>query len=279
VAVPRITKISDLLDRYDAVLVDAYGVLNDAGGARPGAAAFVAELTRRRIPWMVLTNDASRLPATIAARLTGFGVPVDPAQVVSAGVLLAPYFAARGLAGRRTICLGTAESAELVRAAGGRVVDPGDRTAPVEVIVAADDAGYPFLDAIEQTITAAVRAFDAGVALELVLPNPDFFYPKAGGELGLTSSAVATLIQSALDRLRPGGPRFVELGKPHRGLYDEAARRLGGGRVVAIGDQLDTDVAGALGAGLDVAFVEGGIGRWQPGMTPEPTWLLSSLAP
>jgi HAD superfamily hydrolase (TIGR01450 family) len=275
--VPPRVSIAELLDGYDGFLVDAYGVLNDSGGALPGAVALAAELARRGKPWVVLTNDASRLPETIAARLTRFGVPVEPGQVVSAGSLLAPHFAARGLAGRRTICLGTDDSRALVRAAGGALVAASDRVAPVEVIVAADDAGYDFLETIEQTITAAVRALDAGVRLELVLPNPDFFYPKPGGELGLTSGAVARLIQEALDRLRPGAPRFVELGKPHRPIYGEALRRLGGGRLLAIGDQLDTDIAGALAAGLDAAFVDGGVGRWRPGAVPEPTWLLTSI--
>src|SRR5262245_49366822 len=153
-------RMSELLDRYDAFLVDAYGVLNDAGGALPGAVELAEELARRGKRWVVLTNDASRLPETVAARLRRFGIPVEADQVVSAGTLLGPYFAARGLGGRRTICLGTDDSRALVRGAGGVVVEPGDRSAPVEVIVAADDAGYDFLEAIEQTITAAVRALD-----------------------------------------------------------------------------------------------------------------------
>jgi HAD superfamily hydrolase (TIGR01450 family) len=273
-------RISELLDKYDGFLIDAYGVLNDAGGALPGAADFLEELRRRKKAWTVLTNDASRTPTTIATRLRGFGLAVDAEQVICAGSLLTPHFAAQRLHGKRTICLGTADSRQMVEDAGGRVVEPGDRSAPVEVIVAADDAGYDFLPAIEETITAAIRAIDAGTDLHLVLPNPDYFYPKPRGELGITSGAVALLIQSAIDRLRPSyGKRFVELGKPHRAIYDEACRRIGTRNALAIGDQLDTDIAGAVGAGLDAALVDGGVGRWHPGVTPEPTWLLSSITP
>lgn len=270
---PTPARFPDLLDRYDAVFLDAYGVLNDAGGALPGAAELVAELDRRALPWVVLTNDCSRLPATIAARLTRFGVPVAAERVVSSGVLLAGC----ALAGRRTIVLGTDESKELARAAGAAVVEPADRTAPIEVVVAADDAGFEFLETTEATISAAVRALDAGVALELILPNPDLLYPKPGGDVGLTAGAIALLIQSVLDRLRPGAPRFVPLGKPHRPLYDEARRRVGAGRILAVGDTLETDVAGALAAGLDVAYLESAVSRWRPGVEPEPTWVLRSL--
>lgn len=270
---PVRTTIPDLLDAYDALLVDAYGVLNDAGGALPGAAAFVAELARRGTPWVLLTNDSSRTPATIAARLTRFGIPVREDQVVSSGLLLARA----GLAGKRTICLGTPDSHTMARAAGAVLVEP--RGATPEAIVVADDSGYDFLDAIEATIAAAVRALDARIPLDLLLPNPDLLYPKPGGEMGLTAGAVALLIEAALERLRPGAPRFTPLGKPHRPLYDEARQRLPAGRLLAIGDQLETDVAGALGADIDVAFVEGGVDAWRPGVEPAPTWLISSIAP
>lgn len=269
---PTPAKFPDLLDRYDAVLLDAYGVLNDAGGALPGAAELVGELDRRGMPWLVLTNDCSRLPATIAARLTRFGVPVPADRVVSSGVLLA----ARDLGGKRTIVLGTDESRELARAAGATVVAPADRGAPVEVIVVADDAGFDLLPDTEATISAAARALDAGVALELILPNPDLFYPKPGGEVGLTAGAIAALVELALERLRPGAPRFVPLGKPHRPIYDEARRRVAG-NILAVGDSIDTDVAGAVAAGLDVAYLESAVGRRRPGVPPEPTWVLRTL--
>jgi 4-nitrophenyl phosphatase len=157
------------------------------------------------------------------------------------------------------------------------VVAPADRAAPVEVIVAADDAGFDFLPDIEATISAAARALDAGVALELLLPNPDLLYPKPGGDVGLTSGAVAALVELALARLRPGAPRFVPLGKPHPPIYDEARRRVGPGRVLAVGDSIDTDIAGAVAAGLDVAYLESAVGRRRPGVPPEPTWLLRTL--
>jgi ribonucleotide monophosphatase NagD (HAD superfamily) len=122
-----------------------------------------------------------------------------------------------------------------------------------------------------------MRALDAGVALELVLPNPDLVYPKPGGAFGVTTGAVAMLVEAALHRLRPGAPRFVPLGKPHPPIYAEARRRLGPvARPLAIGDSIETDVAGALAAGIEVALVDGGVSTWRPG-DPEPTCRLLDL--
>ena len=45
------------------------------------------------------------------------------------------------------------------------------------------------------------------------------------------------------------------VGKPEPGMYDTARARLGAGRYLAAGDQLDIDVAGARRAGIDSALV------------------------
>ena len=60
------TDIETLIERYDTLLFDAYGVLVHAAGAMPGARALVQRLNRK--PYCVITNDASKLPETAAAR-------------------------------------------------------------------------------------------------------------------------------------------------------------------------------------------------------------------
>ena len=74
---PRPTTISELFDRYDGMLLDAYGVLVDASGALPEAPSLIAALHRRQMPYAIVTNDASRSVATYVAKLAGLGMPVD----------------------------------------------------------------------------------------------------------------------------------------------------------------------------------------------------------
>ena len=74
--VPTIT-IDALLDRYDAILFDAYGVLVHGSGPLPGAAELLTRLNREDRPHSVVTNDASKLPATAASRYQRFGLPID----------------------------------------------------------------------------------------------------------------------------------------------------------------------------------------------------------
>ncbi|HKE13596.1 MAG TPA: HAD-IIA family hydrolase [Kofleriaceae bacterium] len=278
---PARVALADLLERYDGLLIDSYGVLVDGRGALPGAAALIAELERRGARYLIVTNDASRRPGTAAARYRRFGIEVAAGHFLGSGDLIAPHFAARGLTGARCLVLGTDDSRQLVAEAGGQVcaIDPA---ADYDAVVVCDDDGFPFLEGINAALSALFRAFDAGRAVELVLPNPDIIYPAGDGAFGFTSGAIGVLLEAALARRYPlAPPRFTRLGKPHRPLYDEAVRRLGSARPLMIGDQLETDIAGALACGIDAALLVTGVTRWQDASAAAgvvPTYLLESLA-
>jgi HAD superfamily hydrolase (TIGR01450 family) len=271
---PEPTTIAELLQRYDGLLLDAYGVLVDDRGLLPGAAALLAELDRRGTPFAIVTNDASRLPATYAARFARHGIRLAPEQVVTSGSLLPGYFRDRGLAGARTCVLGTPDAFAYVRDGGGVPValEPG---MAIDALAVCDDSGTPFVEGIALAFSAVVRAVDAGRRPALVLPNPDLIYPKADAEYGFTAGAMALLIETALGRRFPGhGLVFDRLGKPGPHLFTEARRRIGGS-VVMIGDQLETDIAGASAAGIDAALLAG-VSRWSPASPTPPT---SGIAP
>src|SRR5512146_3125253 len=96
---PVPTSTLALLERYDGVLLDVYGVLMDATGPLPGARELLAELERRGTPYAIVTNDASRSPATYAARFARHGITVAAERFVTSGSLVPGYFRDHGLAG------------------------------------------------------------------------------------------------------------------------------------------------------------------------------------
>ena len=275
---PGSTSIAALIDRYDGLLLDAYGVLVDARGPLPHTGALFAELARRGTPYAIVTNDASRSARTYARRFAAFGVPAE--RIVTSGSLLPVYFRSRGLVGARTLVLGTEDSCDYVRSGGGVPVElePG---LELDALAVCDDSGTPFLDGIELALSAVVRAVEAGRRPALVLPNPDLLYPKGQGELGFTAGAMALLIESALKRRFPGQRLvFDRLGKPEPHLFAAAADRLdiAPHRLVMIGDQLETDIAGAAAAGIPSALVAG-ISRWDASSAVAPTYLLATIEP
>ena len=273
--VPEITAEA-LIERDAVLLLDAYGVLVTSGGALPGARAFIERLHHARKPYYVLTNDASKLPATAARRYRGYGLAIDETRFITSGQLLAGFFARHRLAGARCAVLGPADSVAYVERAGGRPVAPADG---FDVLVVADESGFPFLETVDATLSALFRAFDAERDVRLVCPNPDLIYPTPTG-VGLASGSIALVLESALALRYPRRAlRFVRLGKPHAAIFEEALRRSGTRDMVMIGDQLETDIRGARAFGLDAVLVTTGITSRVDELPEEirPTYVLRSL--
>jgi HAD superfamily hydrolase (TIGR01450 family) len=284
--VPSVT-VAELISRYDVLLVDAYGVLVTHDGVLPGARRFVDHLHAAHKPFTILTNDASRSPERSAARYQKLGLAIDAEQIVTSGMLLAPYFQTHGLQGARCVVLGPEDSLEYVRAAGGRLVEAATAD-DADVIVICDERGFSLLHTLDRLLTLLYRKLDAGEPMHLIVPNPDLVYPAGDHRYGFTAGAIALLFEEALRFRYPDRDDlgFVRLGKPHAAIFEEALRRSGTRNMVMIGDQLATDIRGALEFGIDSALVTTGLtrvretgcgaGRFAPGARP--TYLLGSLA-
>ncbi|HXW20152.1 MAG TPA: TIGR01459 family HAD-type hydrolase, partial [Roseiarcus sp.] len=104
---------------------------------------------------------------------------------------------------------------------------------------------------------AAMRARD----LEMICANPDLVIHR-GQDLIYCAGAIA-------ERYVRIGGATIFAGKPYQPIYQLALKRAGAtrgapvekSRVLAIGDAMRTDIAGALGQGLDALFVASGIHR------------------
>lgn len=278
-AIPH-TTIDALLDAYEALLFDAYGVLVHADGPLPGAADVIARLNRDGRRYFVVTNDASKRPSTAAERFQRFGLPIDASHILTSGMLLTGHFAAHGLAGARCAVLGPADSVRYVEDAGGVVVAPG---AEFDVLVIGDESGFPFVDWADAALSSLLASIDAGREVHLVVPNPDLIYPSGGG-FGFAAGTIANMFEGALQLRYPARAdlRFARLGKPNTPIFEDAVQRAGTTSVVMIGDQLETDIKGARAAGLDAVWIETGVTSAIPEDTPghlRPTWRLASLLP
>ena len=270
--------IDNLMARYTVLLLDAYGVLVHTSGALPGAARVIETLNRTHKPYYILTNDASKLPATSARLFQSFGLVIAADKIITSGSLLADYFNRHQLQGSACAVLGPEDSARYVELAGGTVA----ASDPFEVVVIGDESGYPFLETIDTVLSGLFKSIDSGVNVHLVLPNPDLIYPKADQNFGIASGSIALILEAAVQRRYPDRPelRFTRLGKPHAAIFNEALKRSGTRDMVMIGDQLETDIRGAAEFGIDSALVDTGIAilnskNFENSLTP--TYYLSSL--
>ena len=151
---PQTANAADLLERYPAIVLDSYGVLVHHGGTFPGACDFVARLNEMGKRFVVLTNDASRLPEQVSQWYAREGLAIPAERIVTSGSLLTEHFAGHGLVGARCAVLGTEDSKTFVRMAGGEVV-PLDGV-DIDAVVVCDDAGYPLLETLDNMITAII---------------------------------------------------------------------------------------------------------------------------
>jgi HAD superfamily hydrolase (TIGR01459 family) len=275
-SIPTVT-IDDLIARYDALLLDAYGVLLNKEGALPGAVELIATLNRLGKPYYVVSNSAAHLPEHAAIRYRKFGLDLPSERILTAGLLIKPYFEAQGYQGLRCAVLGPEDSFRYVQGAGARPVSPFE---DFDLVLVGDQVGFPFLDGVDAVLSRLIEKLDGGEAVPLVLPNPDLIFPKSSG-FGITSGMVALIIETALRQRFPqcADVAFVRLGKPQPGLFEEAVRRAGTRNAVMIGDQVDTDIRGAAGVGLDSALVAGGVSGARLAGEIRPTYRLESLAP
>jgi HAD superfamily hydrolase (TIGR01450 family) len=228
-----------LAERHDALLMDLDGTLALAGQAIDHAADTVRRARELGSRVLVVTNNASASPESVARRLSGIGISLRSEDVVSSPLAAATMLAASHRPTDPVLIVGAAALADAVAQAGLTPV----RTAaehPVAVVQGhSPDTGW-------RDLAEACIALRDGV--DWVATNVDPTLPTDRGMLPGNGSMVQVLV-TATGR----HPRVA--GKPARPLLDAAVQRAGARRPLMVGDRLDTDIAAAVAAGIPSMLV------------------------
>jgi 4-nitrophenyl phosphatase len=231
-------------DHYRAFLLDLDGVLYRGDEVVSGAPGAVSALRERGRTIVFMTNNSARTPDQVARKLRGLGIEASADEVVTSAQATATMLAHRAAEDGRpssAFVIGERGLRQALEAAGIAVVD-GDRGEAGFVVVGWDrSVDYAKL----RTATVLV-----GRGALLVATNQDPAYPAPGGELWPGAGALLAAVETA-----SGARATAVVGKPHRPLFEAAVDRAGAGPALVVGDRLETDVAGALAAGLDAALV------------------------
>jgi glycerol-1-phosphatase len=234
----------DLAGGYDLVVFDLDGVVYLIDKPIPGAVEAVERLRARDTAVAYATNNASRRAPEVAALLTGMGVPAEPAEVLTSAGAAAAVLAEKFPAGAKVLVVGADALRDEVRDAGLTPVTAFDDE-PVAVVQGfGPDVGWRLL-------TEASLAVRAGATW--VATNTDRTLPSPRGPLPGNGSLVAVL-RTALGR----EPDLV-VGKPEPGLFTTAASLSHAERPLVVGDRLDTDIQGAVTAGMNSLLVLTGV--------------------
>lgn len=242
-----------LLEHYDALLFDLDGTVYRGEHAVDGAADAVRAAHEAGVAVRFITNNASRGPDEVAGHLTGLGIHAEPKEVSTSAQAAARVLADRvsstvrsavgGKVGGKVLVIGSPALVHEVQLVGLTPTSTADHTVEAVVQGLNMDTGW-------RDLAEACLAINAGALW--VACNIDPTLPTERGLLPGNGSLVAAL-QTATGR------EPVVAGKPATPLLDEAMRSANAKHALVIGDRLDTDIAGAVAAGLDSLLVFSGV--------------------
>jgi len=255
------TGMAPLAARYDGFLIDQWGVLHDGTSPYPGAVSCLERLRAAGKKVIVLSNSGRRGDENeaIMARL-GFGRDLYD-SLVSAGDDARDALSRRDDPSYRDLgdrCFLMARPGEDHLAEALGLISAVD-------IEAADFILNISMDSETQSVAGWTPVLERAAArrLPMICGNPDRHRVHADGRLHEAPGQIAFVYEAM------GGTVHYH-GKPHARVYRTCMRLLGlqPRQVLAIGDSLEHDVAGATAAGIDAAFIAGGIHRddlrWLP---------------
>jgi HAD superfamily hydrolase (TIGR01459 family) len=244
-----LSSLAAVLDGYDAILCDVWGVIHNGRKIYPGAATALSR-ARERGKIVILLTNVPKPRGPIPGQLDRIGFP----RAAWDGIVTS----------------GDAIRAELAKRAPGPMLKIG----PAEDKPLWDGLGLTFSELqdarfigisgpnkVDETPADYADLLNLAWArdLEMLCANPDIVV-QWGDRLIWCAGAIAR------DYAHLGG-RVVMAGKPsppiyelaYRELEERAGKKLPRERILAIGDGLATDVRGANDQGLDCLFIAGGM--------------------
>ncbi|MGL4976080.1 MAG: TIGR01459 family HAD-type hydrolase [Bosea sp. (in: a-proteobacteria)] len=279
-----ISELAELAPHYDVVFCDVWGVIHNGVAAFP-AACSALEAFRKAGGTVILVSNAPRPNPSIMPQLKNLGVPdMGWDAIVTSGDVARRLIADR--AGETLYFIGAERDHHLFAGLdaphgsfneAGYIVCTGFANDEVETV-----------DDYQERLSAL-----AARKLHMLCANPDLVVER-GHRLIPCAGALA-------ERYEALGGKVTQTGKPFRPIYETAlakAAELRGqpvpnNRILAIGDAIRTDVAGAAGMGIDTLFVMRGIHgaellgdgapsanvfeQWSAGQTHQPSYAIEWL--
>ncbi len=256
--VRRIDGLAEIASRYDVILCDIWGVLHDGVKAFAPASGALASF-RRGGGTVILITNAPRPSAPVRRQLLKLGVSPDAFDdVATSGDVTIGMIAEQ--IDEPVLHIGPARDLSLFEAAAAAA-----GRAPH--LAGLSEAAYALCTGLRDDVVETPEDYEAeleamlGRSMTMICANPDIVIHR-GDTLIYCAGALAA-------RFEAMGGAVVYAGKPYPPIYRRAValaekarcRPVESARVLAVGDGMRTDIAGAAQSGLDALFVTHGIHR------------------
>jgi 4-nitrophenyl phosphatase len=251
------------LSQFAAILLDLDGTIYHVDHALPGAVDLIQRLQREQHPFACLTNSTTG-PDDLSQRLRTMGVLVDPHHIYSAAGAACDYVLKKysGHGPPRVFNLATDSVHDML---DGKVEWVNTADPPCDVVI----VGTPNNpNATEERRRNAMLLLRAGT--DLVGTCADRVFPSRRG-LEFGAGALTHMLAYAANV----EPFFT--GKPQPIFFHNLCNRLGvhPSDCLLIGDNLESDIAGAKAVGMKTILTLTGVARRQdlaaapPGQQPD----------
>ncbi|MCQ0093923.1 HAD family hydrolase [Roseovarius sp. M141] len=263
-----IQSLADVSSRYDALFVDLWGCLHNGVTAYPDAVAAM-RIYRAGGGTVVLVTNSPKPRKGVAAQLHEFGVPDDAYDAIATSGDSARAAMFRGVVGDKVYFMGEPARDEGFFAPMEVIDDPAPITrVPLDRATGIVCCG-PFDPLADPAVNRADFLYAKQKGMKLLCANPDIVVDR-GDVREWCAGALAQLYTEM-------GGESLYFGKPHPPIYDLARRRLAAlgkdiaeADILAIGDGIGTDIAGAMGENIDSLFITGGLAASETNADDQP---------
>lgn len=252
------------LSQVRGVLFDMDGVIYVGTQALPGVRDALDYLQSTGRSFLFVTNNASKTPEQFVERLAEMEIQIEPQQVLGSAEATACWLAAQiGLPGwppGPVIVMGQDGLKVALKNQGFELT-----TDPDVAVYAVAGINFQLTYEDLARVSLAIRK-----GARFIGTNSDVTYPSERGLLPGAGSILAMLTAAS-------GQQPLVVGKPNRGMYEQALARLNltAAQTLMVGDRYDTDISGAIPLGLWTAGVLTGVStRVDFETAPEPPDLI-----
>ena len=230
------------MKHYKGYLIDLDGTMYKGTEEVDGAAQFIDYLNQQGIPHLYVTNNSTKTPEEVTAKLREMHIDAKPEEIVTSALATANFIANEKANASVYMIGGSGLKAALL---DRRLTLRRDKHVDYVVIGLDEQVTYDKL----AIATLAVRE-----GATFISTNPDVSIPKESGLLP-GNGAITSVVSVSTGQQ----PQFI--GKPEPVIMGIALDilKLDKADVAMVGDLYDTDIMSGINVGVDTIHVQTGV--------------------
>ncbi len=264
------------INNISGLIIDMDGVLWHGNQAVDGLVEFFTTLRELSLPFVLATNNASLTQQQYIDKLGEMGVDITASEILTSSMATAAYLAEHiPKEKQRVFVIGEQGLRQPLLEQGFVLTDLYQVNQPDKHIV--DQGADIVVSGLDRQLSwdkLATATLNIKAGAEFYATNSDTTLPTELGEVMGNGGTIAALEAAT-------GIKAISIGKPEPILYQQALAILGSqaDNTLAIGDRLDTDILGAVNAGMRSIMVLTGISSEDDIelVDYKPDWLMADI--